>query len=82
MYILPGGGITLMIDVEKMPANSFGSVPTPAVVAPIEFSMDRETYVALGGHTAEVQTFEQLLAAKRPALTAAPWGYRLRPAID
>ena len=26
-----------MVDVARLPANAFGSVPTPALVAPIEF---------------------------------------------
>ena len=34
-YIWPGGGITLMVDVHEMPDNSFGYVPTPAIVATI-----------------------------------------------
>ena len=38
-YVWPGGGITVMADVLRMPDNSFGTVPTPAIVAPIEFSM-------------------------------------------
>ena len=50
VYIWPGGGITLMVDVTRMPQNSFGYVPTPALVAPIEFSLTREDYAALGGH--------------------------------
>ncbi len=50
VYIWPGGGITLMVDVTRMPENSFGYVPTPALVAPIEFSLTRSDYAALGGH--------------------------------
>jgi len=46
----PGGGITVMVDVARMPDNSFGYVPTPAIVAPIEFTMRRDDYAALGGH--------------------------------
>ncbi|MFT6557353.1 6-hydroxynicotinate reductase [Sneathiella sp.] len=49
-YIWPGGGITVIVDVMAMPENSFGYVPTPALVAPIEFSMSREDFEALGGH--------------------------------
>src|SRR5437867_9730910 len=37
VYLWPGGGITLMIDVTTMPDNAFGYVPTPAIVPPIEF---------------------------------------------
>ena len=33
-YVWPGGGITVMVDVTQMPAGSFGTVPTPAIVAP------------------------------------------------
>jgi hypothetical protein len=50
VYIWPGGGITLMVDVTRMPEKSFGHVPTPALVAPIEFTLTRADYAALGGH--------------------------------
>jgi hypothetical protein len=39
-----------MVDVTLMPQNAFGYVPTPALVAPIEFTMRRDDYEALGGH--------------------------------
>lgn len=57
-YIWPGGGITLMVDVMKMPDNSFGYVPTPALVAPVEFSMLLEDYAALGGHMEHVMPLQ------------------------
>ena len=44
VYVWPGGGITVMVDVARMPANSFGSVPTPAIVSPIEFTMRADDY--------------------------------------
>jgi hypothetical protein len=47
-YVWPGGGITVMVDVTRMPARSFGTVPTPAIVAPIEFTMRASDYQALG----------------------------------
>jgi hypothetical protein len=50
VYVWPGGGITLMADVSRMPENSFGYVPTPALVAPIEFSLRLSDYSALGGY--------------------------------
>jgi hypothetical protein len=53
-YVWPGGGITVMADVMDMPTNSFGYVPTPALVAPIEFTMRRSDYAALGGHVARI----------------------------
>jgi 6-hydroxynicotinate reductase len=62
VFVWPGGGITLMVDVAKMPDNSFGYVPTPALVAPIEFTMRRDDYAALGGHTDHIVSLEQVLA--------------------
>ena len=61
-YVWPGGGITVMADVMRMPDNSFGTVPTPAIVAPIEFSMRLDDYAALGGHVAHVFPLAQALA--------------------
>ena len=60
-YVWPGGGITVMADVSKMPENSFGYVPTPALVAPIEFTMRRDDYQALGGHMDYVLSLEDAL---------------------
>lgn len=53
-YTWPGGGITVMSDVTLMPSNAFGYVPTPALVAPIEFTMSRDDYEALGGHMGHI----------------------------
>jgi hypothetical protein len=63
-YIWPGGGITFMVEVARMPENAFGYVPTPALVAPIEFTLKKSDYAALGGHMDYVQPLEQLLQAK------------------
>ncbi len=61
-YIWPGGGITVMADVTRMPENSFGYVPTPALVAPIEFTMRRTDYEALGGHMDHVMALGDAVA--------------------
>ena len=61
-YVWPGGGITVMVDVARMPDNSFGSVPTPALVAPIEFSMRLDDFRDLGGHMAHVRSLGDALA--------------------
>ena len=66
-YVWPGGGITVMVDVMRMPDNSFGTVPTPAIVAPIEFSMRLDDYRALGGHMDHVRTLERRAAPRRLA---------------
>lgn len=60
-YVWPGGGITVMADVMDMPSNAFGYVPTPALVAPIEFTMRLSDYAALGGHMGSVQKVDTVL---------------------
>jgi 6-hydroxynicotinate reductase len=61
-YVWPGGGITVMADVTQMPANAFGYVPTPALVAPIEFTMRMDDYAALGGHVERIRRVEEILS--------------------
>jgi hypothetical protein len=65
VYVWPGGGITVMVDVTRMPDNAFGWVPTPAIVAPIEFTMRLEDYEALGGHMDRVRTVADVLKLER-----------------
>ncbi|MEO9780537.1 MAG: 6-hydroxynicotinate reductase [Sedimentitalea sp.] len=60
-YVWPGGGITLMADVTQMPDNAFGYVPTPAIVAPLEFTVSRADYQVLGGHDGSVRTVDDVL---------------------
>ena len=52
----PGGGITYMQDVLTLPDHAYGSVPTPALVAPIEFTLPRADYEAMGGYTSEIRS--------------------------
>jgi hypothetical protein len=61
-YVWPGGGITVMVDVARMPDMSFGTVPTPAIVAPIEFTMRLADYRDLGGHMRFVRPLAEVLA--------------------
>jgi hypothetical protein len=62
VFMWPGGGITFMADVTQMPKNAFGYVPTPALVAPIEFTMPAADYAALGGHMDYVMPLSEALA--------------------
>lgn len=64
-YVWPGGGITLMSDVMRVPENAFGYVPTPAIVAPIEFTMRLSDYAALGGHLDHVRPLDEVLRERR-----------------
>ena len=63
-YVWPGGGITVMADVLDMPSNAFGYVPTPALVAPIEFTLARADYAALGGHMERIVDVADVMGPK------------------
>lgn len=77
VYIWPGGGITFMVDVTRMPENAFGYVPTPALVAPIEFTLKLADYAALGGYVDQVRSLNAILSDKTRRHLAAresnPW---------
>ncbi len=80
VYVWPGGGITFMVDVTLLPANSFGYVPTPAIVAPIEFTMTLDDYAALGGHVDHVRPLGDVLRQQGkqidPFDSGQPWPLR------
>jgi hypothetical protein len=77
VYVWPGGGITFMVDVSRMPENAFGYVPTPALVAPVEFTLKLADYATLGGYMDHVRSLESLMnEERRRHLTARhdnPW---------
>src|SRR5215469_16290013 len=80
-YIWPGGGITFMVDVARMPENAFGYVPTPALVAPIEFTLGKKDYASLGGHMDNVRPLKEVLREKKRQREVAfspenPWPLR------
>ena len=69
-YIWPGGGITFMVDVMETPTNAFGYVPTPALVAPIEFTLRVSDYEILGGHVDHIIPLESVIDPGTDALGA------------
>lgn len=71
-YVWPGGGITVMVDILEMPTNSFGYVPTPALVAPIEFTMRVSDYSTLGGHMDEIRSVSSIEAEKARKVKVEP----------
>ncbi|KMO14527.1 6-hydroxynicotinate reductase, partial [Methylobacterium indicum] len=71
--VWPGGGITVMADVTRLPKNAFGSVPTPAIVAPIEFTLPRDLYARLGGHDGDVVAMTDVLREVGPEARIDPW---------
>jgi hypothetical protein len=71
VYVWPGGGITFMVDVSRMPEKAFGYVPTPALVAPIEFTLKLADYAALGGYMDRVRPLNSILSDERRRRVAA-----------
>ncbi|MDX1542110.1 MAG: 6-hydroxynicotinate reductase, partial [Geminicoccaceae bacterium] len=65
VHVWPGGGITFRVDVTEMPERAFGYVPTPALVAPIEFTLPLADFEALGGHLDHVVRLEEALRSVR-----------------
>lgn len=56
-YILPGGGISFLVDVEKVKAGAFYWTPTPATICPLEYTMELEDYKKMGGHIEAMKPF-------------------------
>jgi len=83
VYVWPGGGITYMVDVTTMPDGSFGYVPTPAIVAPIEFTLKLDDYEALGGHMGHVRPLDSLKGLDKvkfePERPGNPWPLQAAP---
>jgi hypothetical protein len=73
VYVWPGGGITVMADVTRMPKHAFGYVPTPALVAPIEFTLPRTIYEKLGGHTQHIVTLNDVINRYKHSARTAAW---------
>lgn len=86
-YIWAGGGITVMVDVMRMPDNSFGYVPTPAIVAPIEFTMSAAEYEKLGGHMDMVRSIDDIVKTDHHHVIvdwydpASPWPLSTKPML-
>lgn len=64
-YLMPGGGITFLADVEKMIDHPFNYTASPAVLAPIEYTMTVENYAKIKGHTQAMRTKEDVLKEGR-----------------
>ena len=75
-YVWPGGGITFMVDVTRLPKGAFGYVPTPALVAPLEFTLPRADYLGMGGHAESIRTLDEMMVEGGEYPTGAriqPW---------
>lgn len=60
VFILPGGGINFMVDVQRVKQGFFYWTPTPATICPIEYTMELKDYERMGGHLQAMRPFETL----------------------
>jgi ferredoxin len=61
VFVYPGGNIIVAVDVEKVMAEeAFSALPLPAVVTPVEYTMDYEFYKSIGGHVDSVVPFSSV----------------------
>jgi 6-hydroxynicotinate reductase len=57
-FVLPGGGISFMVDVRKVKPGAFYWTPTPATICPLEYTMVKDDYLAMGGHKEAMKPFK------------------------
>lgn len=57
VFVMPGGGINFMVDVERVKRGAFSWTPTPATICPIEYTMGIGEYERMGGHTEAMKPF-------------------------
>jgi NAD-dependent dihydropyrimidine dehydrogenase PreA subunit len=57
-YVMPGGGISFMVDVGKIRKGSFYWTPTPATICPLEYTMTVADYREMGGHIEAMKPFD------------------------
>ncbi|KKM09829.1 6-hydroxynicotinate reductase [Clostridiales bacterium PH28_bin88] len=64
-YVMPGGGITFLADVEQMVPKPFTYTTSQAVVAPIEYTIIRSKYAEIGGHIKSIRPFSEVIKEGR-----------------
>ncbi|RMG96274.1 MAG: 6-hydroxynicotinate reductase [Candidatus Dadabacteria bacterium] len=60
-FLLPGGGINFVVDAGRIASGAFTWVPTPALVAPVEYTMRLEDFEAIGGHTGAMRPLDEVV---------------------
>jgi ferredoxin len=64
-FILPGGGITFEVDVQRVKTGSFYWTPTPATICPMEYTMELQDYEEMGGHLQAMKPFDAVMPLSR-----------------
>ncbi|MCF8070491.1 MAG: 4Fe-4S binding protein [Desulfobacterales bacterium] len=62
VFVLPGGGISFMADVQQVKTGAFYWTPTPATICPVEYTIEKKDYEKMGGHTEAMKPF----SSKKP----------------
>jgi hypothetical protein len=65
-FVMPGGGISFMVDVERVKPGSFYWTPTPATICPVEYTMEKNEYEKIGGHIEAMKPFRVVNGPKDP----------------
>ncbi|ATW24993.1 indolepyruvate ferredoxin oxidoreductase subunit alpha [Candidatus Formimonas warabiya] len=66
-FVMPGGGITFLADLEQMIPHPFTYTTSPAVVAPIEYTIIRDKYARIGGHITSIRPLSDVIKEGRYA---------------
>ncbi len=64
VFVLPGGGINFMVDVERIRKGAFYWTPTPATICPMEYTMTLSDYRDMGGHVEAMKPFSAKTASR------------------
>lgn len=60
-WLLKGGGVAVMVDVEHVKAGSFHWTNHPAVVAPLEWTMKLDDFIKIGGITNYIRPLKEVI---------------------
>lgn len=61
VYVLPGGNISFLIDVSKLPPNSLSWCATPAPCIAVEYTMTLKDYKEINGRLEALRTIEDVI---------------------
>ncbi|MCL5959295.1 MAG: hypothetical protein M1358_08240, partial [Chloroflexi bacterium] len=72
-YVWPGGGINLMVNVEKLTPGIVSWNSVPCLIIPIEFTMTMDVFKEIEGHVQFLKPLAEVLKSPRERLPQLPW---------
>jgi hypothetical protein len=60
-FVLVGGGINFMVDVERVKPGVFSWTGAPATIIPLEYTMKLEDYAEINGHLEAIRPLQNVL---------------------